>query len=206
MKVEVIDIEGKNTGRTVELSDEVFGIEPNEHVVYLAVKQYLAHQRQGTHKTKGRSEVKGSRRKLYRQKGTGRARVGDIKNPIFRGGGTVFGPQPRKYTIKLNKKVKRLARRSVLSDRAKKGMIKVIEDFTFDAPKTKQYIQVLKNLGLDGQKSTLILPETDKHIVLSARNIPKVFVRRVHDLNTYDLLNGGQLLIMESAVEKINQF
>ncbi len=206
MKVEVIDIEGKNTGRTVELSDDVFGIEPNEHVVYLAVKQYLAHQRQGTHKTKGRSEVKGSRRKLYRQKGTGRARVGDIKNPIFRGGGTVFGPQPRKYTIKLNKKVKRLARRSVLSDRAKKGMIKVIEDFTFDAPKTKQYIQVLKNLGLDGQKSTLILPETDKHIVLSARNIPKVFVRRVHDLNTYDLLNGGQLLIMESAVEKINQF
>ncbi len=206
MKVEIIDIEGKNTGRTVELSDDVFGIEPNEHVVYLAVKQYLAHQRQGTHKTKGRSEVKGSRRKLYRQKGTGRARVGDIKNPIFRGGGTVFGPQPRKYTIKLNKKVKRLARRSVLSDRAKKGMIKVIEDFTFDAPKTKQYIQVLKNLGLDGQKSTLILPETDKHIVLSARNIPKVFVRRVQDLNTYDLLNGGQLLIMESAVEKINQF
>jgi len=206
MKVEVIDIEGKNTGRTVELSDQVFGIQPNEHVVYLAVKQYLAHQRQGTHKTKGRSEVKGSRRKLYRQKGTGRARVGDIKNPIFRGGGTVFGPQPRKYTIKLNKKVKRLARRSVLSDRAKKGMIKVIEDFTFDVPKTKQYLQVLKNLGLDGQKSTLILPETDKHIVLSARNIPKVFVRRVHDLNTYDLLNGGQLLIMESAVEKINQF
>jgi len=204
--VEVIDIEGKNTGRTVELSDQVFGIQPNEHVVYLAVKQYLAHQRQGTHKTKGRSEVKGSRRKLYRQKGTGRARVGDIKNPIFRGGGTVFGPQPRKYTIKLNKKVKRLARRSVLSDRAKKGMIKVIEDFTFDVPKTKQYLQVLKNLGLDGQKSTLILPETDKHIVLSARNIPKVFVRRVHDLNTYDLLNGGQLLIMESAVEKINQF
>ncbi len=204
MKVDILNTEGKPTGRSIELSDEVFGIEPNEHVVYLAVKQYLANQRQGTHKAKERGEVKGSRHKLKRQKGTGTARAGDIKNPLFRGGGRVFGPRPRNYSLKLNKKVKRLARKSVLSDRAKNDRLIVIEDFSFDAPKTKAYQSILGNLGVAGQKSMLVLPEMDKNVYLSGRNIPKVYIRRAADLNAYDLLNGGKIIISESAVEQLN--
>ncbi len=204
MKVDILNTEGQSTGRTIELSDEVFGIEPNEHVVYLAVKQYLANQRQGTHKAKERGEVKGSRRKLKRQKGTGTARAGDIKNPIYRGGGRVFGPRPRKYTLKLNKKVKRLAKKSVLSDKAQNDQIVVIEDFTFEAPKTKAYVSILEKLGLKDQKSLLVLPEMDKNIYRSGRNIPKVFIRRASDLNPYDMLNGGKMILSEGAVEQLN--
>ncbi len=204
MKVDVLNIEGKSTGRSIELSDDVFGIEPNEHVVYLAVKQFLANQRQGTHKAKERGEVKGSRRKLKRQKGTGTARAGDIKNPIFRGGGRVFGPRPRKYTLKLNKKVKRLAKKSVLADKAKNGQLLVIEDFSFEAPKTKAYMNILENLGLKGQKSLLVLPEMDRNVYRSGRNIPKVFIRRAADLNPYDMLNGGKMILSEGAIEQLN--
>ena len=203
MKVDVLNIEGKSTGRKVDLPDDIFGIEPNEHAVYLAVKSYNAAQRQGTHKTKGRAEIKGSTRKIKKQKGTGTARAGSIKNPLFRGGGRVFGPEPRSYTIKLNKKVKRLARASALSHKAATGGIKVVEDFTLDSPKTQGFVNILNNMEVSGTKSLLILNDYDNNVYLSSRNIKKSGVVNAKDLNTYEILNSNTLLVSESAIEKI---
>lgn len=203
MELSVLNIKGQATGKTVALSDEVFGLEPNEHVVYLDVKQYLANQRQGTHKSKERAEIAHSTRKIKRQKGTGGARAGSIKSPTFVGGGRVFGPRPRDYSFKLNKKVKVLARKSVLSAKAKSNGISVIEDFTFDAPKTKQYLTMLTDLALVGKKTLLILANYDSNVFLSGRNIPKVSITTADDVNTYDLINAEMLLISETAVSKL---
>lgn len=200
MKVEVLNIEGQSTGREVELPDEVFGIEPNDHVLYLAVKQYLANQRQGTHKAKERGEVKGSSKKIKRQKGTGTARAGNIRNPLFKGGGRIFGPRPRSYRQKLNKKVKTLARKSALSYKAQENKILVVEDFDFDSPKTKKYLKVLQSLNSNGQKSLLILNEPKKNIYLSSRNIPKANVMTVGNLNTYKIMDAQTLILSESTV------
>ncbi|NPA42937.1 MAG: 50S ribosomal protein L4 [Chlorobi bacterium] len=205
MEVKVYNIQGQETGRTVELADEIFGIEPNEHAMYLDVKRYLAAQRQGTHKAKERSEVAGSTRKIKRQKGTGTARAGSIKNPLFRGGGRVFGPRPRDYRIKLNKKLKQLARKSALSYMMKEGKIKVIEDFTLEAPKTKEMVKILDNLQAGNAKALLVLGDVDKNVYLSSRNLPLVKIVRGSDLNTYVILNGGNLLISESGVAQIEQ-
>ncbi len=203
MKLEVFNIQGEKTGRSIELPDEVFGIEPNEHAVYLAVKQYLAHQRQGTHSAKERNAVKGSRRKLKRQKGTGTARAGDIKNPLFRGGGRVFGPRPRKYSIGLPKKVKRLARKSALAAKAQQGQMVIVEDFSFDAPKTKAYVEILNKLGLGDKKVVHVTADKEESVYLSGRNLPKAQVMRAADLNTYAVLNCQTLLVSERAIEKI---
>jgi large subunit ribosomal protein L4 len=203
MELSVINIKGQATGKTVALSDEVFGIEPNEHVVYLDVKQYLANQRQGTHKSKERAEVSYSTRKIKRQKGTGGARAGSIKSPLFVGGGRVFGPRPRDYSFKLNKKVKVLARKSILSAKAKSNGISIVEDFTFDSPKTKQYLSMLTALSLNGKKTLLILSDYDNNVFLSGRNVPKVNITTAADVNTYDLINADMLLISETAVSKL---
>ena len=205
MKVDVLNIQGKSTGRTIELPDEIFGIEPNNHAIYLAVKQYNAHQRQGTHKAKERGEIKGSTRKIKRQKGTGTARAGSIKSPVFRGGGRTFGPRPRNYTIKLNKKVKALARKSALSTKAAAEQIKVVENFTFEGPKTSEYANVLKNLACENKKTVLVTGEHDKVLHLSSRNLKKASVARAQDLNTYQVLNSNTLILSEAAVEKIKQ-
>ena len=205
MKVAVLDINGKDTGRKVELSTEVFGIEPNDHAIYLDVTQYLANQRQGTHKAKERGEVAGSTRKIKRQKGTGTARAGSLKNPLFRGGGRMFGPRPRKYTIKLNKKVKRLARKSVLSAKASNGNLVVIEDFSFEAPKTKEYVNILNNIGVQDSRSLVVTSDYEKELQLSSRNIKQSKVIRAVDMNTYDVLNAGTLVIAEGALEKIKE-
>ena len=205
MKLEVLTIEGKNAGKAIELPAEIFGIEPNEHAVYLAVKQYNANQRQGTHKAKERGEVAGSTRKIKRQKGTGTARAGDIKNPVFRGGGRTFGPRPRDYSFKLNKKVKQLARKSALSSKAASGQIVVVEDFTFDTPKTKEFVNILKNLKLDGTKSLLVTSDHDNTLHLSSRNLPKAGVTRAQDLNTFEILNTQALVLSEASLEKIIQ-
>jgi large subunit ribosomal protein L4 len=203
MKVDVLNISGKPTGRQVDLPAEIFGVTPNEHVVYLSVKQYLANQRQGTHKAKDRGEISGSTRKLKKQKGTGGARAGSIKNPLFRGGGRIFGPQPRNYGFKLNKKVKKLARLSVLSDRAASGNIRIIEDFTFDSPKTKSYVNILEALGVNNGKTLLVTPELDHNVVLSARNLPDAKISKASDLNTYEMLWASNLIISEESIEKI---
>lgn len=203
MKVDVLNISGKPTGRQVDLPAEIFGVTPNEHVVYLSVKQYLANQRQGTHKAKDRGEISGSTRKLKKQKGTGGARAGSIKNPLFRGGGRIFGPQPRNYGFKLNKKVKKLARLSVLSDRAASGNIKVIEDFTFDAPKTKSFVNILQALGVSNGKSLLVTAELDHNVALSARNLPDARISKASDLNTYEMLWASNLIISEESIEKL---
>lgn len=205
MKLEVLSIQGENTGRSVDLPSEIFGVEPNEHAVYLAVKQYLANQRQGTHKSKERNEVAGSTRKLKRQKGTGTARFGDIKNPIFRGGGRIFGPRPRNYSKKLNHKVKQLARKSALSGKASSGQIVVVEDFAFDTPKTKEFVNILNKLNLSGQKTLLVTPEFEKTVFLSGRNVPNARVVRAQDLNTYEILNTNTLILSEGSVEKIKE-
>jgi large subunit ribosomal protein L4 len=205
MKLEVLNIEGQSTGRTVELPADIFGIEPNDHTIYLAVKQYLAHQRQGTHKSRERSEMSGSTRKLKRQKGTGTARMGDINSPVLRGGGRVFGPKPRNYVIKLNKKVSRLARKSALSTKAANGQIIVLEDFSFDAPKTKAYINVLTALQLDTKKSLLVTPDYQREVMLSSRNIKGTSVVRAADLNTYEILKAGTIILSEGAIEKIKE-
>lgn len=203
MELVVYNIEGNKTEKKVKLSDEIFGITPNQHAVYLDVKHILANRRQGTHKTKGRSEVKGSTRKLRRQKGTGMARVGDIKSPIFRGGGVVFGPQPRSHSFKLNKKVKRLARKSALSQKAKDNNMIVVEDFSFDAPKTKQYLEILKKLNIEGKKSLLVLKEGNPNVFLSARNLPNSKVTLASNINTYDVMNSQQIIFAESAITEI---
>ena len=205
MKLEVLNIKGESTGRSVDLPTNVFGVEPNEHVVYLAVKQYLANQRQGTHKAKERNEITGSTRKLKRQKGTGTARFGDIKNPIFRGGGRIFGPRPRNYSFRLNKKVKRLARISALSSKANDGQIVVVEDFSFEAPHTREYVNILQNLQLKGQKTLLVTSDHEKEVFLSSRNLQEASVIRAEDLNTYEILHAQTVILSEGAVEKIKE-
>lgn len=205
MKLEIVNIEGKKTGKKVDLPDDIFGIEPNEHAVYLAVKQYNANQRQGTHSSKGRSDIAGSTRKIKRQKGTGGARAGDIKNPLFRGGGRMFGPHPHDYYFKLNRKVKNLAKKSALSGKASAGQIVVVEDFTFETPKTKNYINMLNNLNLNGQKTLLVTCEHDPTVMLSCRNIKKANITRAKDLNTFSVLNSNTLILAESSIEKIKE-
>lgn len=205
MKLDVINIQGNKTGKTVELPDAIFGLEPNEHAMYLAVKQYLAAQRQGTHKAKERGEIAGSTKKIKKQKGTGTARSGSIKSPLFRGGGRIFGPRPRNYNIKLNKKVKQLARNSALSTKAAADSIIVVEDFTFDAPKTKEFAGILKSLDLVGKKSTFVTKDLDKTLYMSSRNLPKTSLKRAQDLNTYEVLNGGTIVLSESSVEQIKE-
>lgn len=205
MKLEIFDIEGQGTGKNVDLPDGIFGIEPNDHSIYLAVKQHMANRRQGTHKSKVRNEITGSTKKIKKQKGTGTARAGDIKNPIFRGGGTVFGPEPRDYSFKLNKKVKTLARKSALAQKAKDESIMVIEDFSLESPKTKNMIDVLKKLGIDGNKVLMVVPGKDKNLVLATRNLKKTTVVEAHQLNTYTILNANKLLIAESSVKKIEE-
>ncbi|MFY0603613.1 MAG: 50S ribosomal protein L4 [Flavobacteriaceae bacterium] len=204
MKVAVLDITGKDTGRKVELSNDVFGIEPNDHAIYLDVKQYLANQRQGTHKAKERADIAGSTRKIKKQKGTGTARAGSIKSPIFRGGGRVFGPRPRSYSFKLNKNLKRLARKSALSIQAKDNNLVVIEDFNFDTPKTKNFVNVLKALELDTKKSLFVLGESNNNVYLSSRNLKSSKVVNNSGLSTYGILNANKVVISESSLEGIN--
>jgi large subunit ribosomal protein L4 len=205
MELAIYNKEGKTTGRTVVLDDAIFGIEPNDHAIYLDVKQIMANKRQGTHSSKPRSMVSGSTRKLKRQKGTGGARAGDINNPLFRGGGRVFGPEPRDYGFKLNKKLKSLARKSALSYKATNNQIVVIEDLTFDTPKTKNFKNVLQNLELNNKKTLLILPETNANVVLSARNLRGVGVLNAASINTYDILNANTMLICESSIPAIDE-
>ncbi|MCW5516787.1 50S ribosomal protein L4 [Muriicola sp. Z0-33] len=203
MKVAVLDIKGKETGRKVDLSDAVFKIAPNNHAIYLDVKQYLAHQRQGTHKTKERAEIVGSTRKIKKQKGTGTARAGSIKSPIFRGGGRIFGPRPKDYTQKLNKNVKRLARKSALSLKKQEDAIMVVEDFNFEAPKTKDFMQVLKSLGLENKKSLFVLGESNNNVYLSSRNLKGYEVVTNSELSTYKILNANNIVLLEGAVQGI---
>ena len=205
MEVKVLNINGKETGRKVQLSDAVFAIEPNNHAVYLDVKQYLANQRQGTHKAKERAEVAGSTRKIKKQKGTGTARAGSAKNPLFKGGGTVFGPRPRSYSFKLNKTVKRLARRSAFSIKAKESNIVVVEDFTFDTPNTKNFINVLKALGLENKKSLFVLGDSNKNVYLSSRNLKASSVVTNSELSTYAILNANNLVLSEGSLEGIEE-
>ena len=205
MKVAVHNITGKETTKKVDLSKDVFGVDPNDHAIYLDVKQHLAAQRSGTHKSKERGDVKGSRRKLRKQKGSGAARVGDIKNPLFRGGGRVFGPRPRNYDFKVNKKVKRLARKSALSYMAKDKNIIILEDFSFDAPKTKEYIDFLTNFDQLDNKTVLVLAESNKNIFLSSCNLQKARVVLASELNTYDVMNANKLILMESSINVIEQ-
>ncbi len=203
MKVAVHNIEGKETSKKVDLKKNIFGIEPNDHAIYLDVKQYLTNQRRGTSKTKERGEITGSRRKIRKQKGSGMARVGDIKNPIFRGGGRTFGPKPRDYDNKLNRKVKRLARKSALSYKAKDNNIIVLEDFSLDSPKTKEYLNILNNLEQSNSKTLMVLPENNQNVYLSSRNIKKAKVVRASDICTYDIMNANKLLVLESSVKEI---
>ena len=203
MKVSVLDIKGKETGREVELSEAVFGLEPNDHVVYLDVKQHLANKRQGTHKAKERAEIVGSTRKIKKQKGTGTARAGSIKSPIFRGGGRVFGPRPRDYHFKLNKKLKRLARKTVLSQKLKNNQLMIVEDFGFEAPKTKEFLNLLDNLNIRDKKSLIVLDESNKNVYLSSRNLKIAKVVNVSELNTYNIMNSNVLLISESRLEEL---
>ncbi|MBB1138593.1 MULTISPECIES: 50S ribosomal protein L4 [unclassified Myroides] len=203
MEVKVLDITGKDTGRKVELLDSVFGIEPNNHAVYLDVKQYLANQRQGTHKAKERAEIAGSTRKIKKQKGTGTARAGSIKSPVFRGGGRIFGPRPRNYSFKLNKNLKRLARKSAFSIKVREENLIVLENFNFEAPSTKNFISVLKALGLENKKSLFVLGESNKNVYLSSRNLEKAAVVTNSELSTYAILNAGSLVLTEGSVAGI---
>jgi len=205
MELAIYNIEGKDTGRKAELNDQVFAIEANEHAVYLDVKQFLANQRQGTHKSKERSEVSGSTRKLHKQKGGGGARIGDINSPVLVGGGRVFGPRPRDYRFKLNKKVKLLARKSALTIKAQDNQIKVVEDFTFEAPKTKEFVTFAKNLAVEGKKLLLVLPSQNKNVYLSARNLPNTRIITASDVNTYALMNSNAVLLTEGSLEVINK-
>lgn len=205
MKIVVHKTSGKETTKKVDLNNNVFGFTPNDHAIYLDVKQYLAAQRTGTHKAKERSDVKGSRRKLRKQKGSGAARVGDIKNPLFRGGGRVFGPRPRKYDLKVNKKVKRIARKSALSYKAKDKNIIVLEDFTIDTPKTKQYLDILTSFGLQDNKTLLVLSQANENILLSSRNLKKARVVLASELNTYDVMNTNKLMLVESSIKEIEK-
>ena len=205
MKLSVYNTEGKETSKTVSLSKDIFGVEPNDHAIYLDVKNYLAAQRQGTHKSKERSDVTGSRRKIRKQKGSGAARVGDIKNPLFRGGGRVFGPRPRSYDFKLNKKVKVLARKSALSQIAKDKKMIILEDFSMDTPSTKDFAKILSNLDQTNNKTLLILTDSNKNILLSSRNLKKTKVVNVSSINTYDLMNAHKLMFVESSIKEIEK-
>jgi large subunit ribosomal protein L4 len=201
MTLEVLNTAGQKTGRTVELPDEIFGAEPNDHVIYLAVKQYLAAQRQGTHKVKNRKEVKGSSRKLHRQKGTGGSRKGNLRNPLFKGGGTIFGPKPRDYDIKVNRKSKDIAKIGALSYKAKENNIIVLEDVQFDAPKTKTFCGIMKSLGVDGKKTLFVYPEYNDNFYLSLRNIPNAAGTLLSDINTYEIMNAEVMVLTESAAK-----
>jgi large subunit ribosomal protein L4 len=203
MEVAVLKYSGEKTSKKVNLSDDVFGIEPNDHAIYLDVKSFLANQRQGTHKSKQRNEIAGSSKKIKKQKGTGGARAGNIKNPQFKGGGRIFGPTPRDYSFKLNKKVKDLARKSALTYKAKDNAIAVLEDFNFDAPKTKQYLDLLSALSLSDKKTLLVLPESNKNIVLSGRNIENTKVTTADQVNTYDVMHADSVIFVESSISKI---
>jgi large subunit ribosomal protein L4 len=205
MELEVYKSNGQKSARKVKLSKEIFGIEPNDHAIWLDTRQIMARKRQGTHSSKERNAITGSRRKLKRQKGTGTARVGDIKNPIFRGGGRVFGPHPRYYGFKLNKKVKKLARRSALAYKAKDNELLILEDFSFNEPRTKDFVEFLGHFDLNDKKTLLVLPETNENILLSARNIQKAKVITANSLNTYDILNANKLLIAESSMKEIEK-
>jgi large subunit ribosomal protein L4 len=205
MEINVLNLSGKETGAKVQLPESVFGIEPNDHAIYLDVKQFLANQRQGTHKSKQRNEIAGSTRKLYKQKGTGGARAGSVKSPLFNGGGRVFGPQPRDYSFKLNKKLKTLARKSALSYKAKDNSIVVLEDFKFDAIKTKTYIQMVADLNVTDVKTLLVLAAADNNVYLSSRNLKKAKVITADQLNTYDVLNAGKLLLTAGAVKTLEE-
>ncbi|MGB5377614.1 50S ribosomal protein L4 [Muriicola sp.] len=203
MKVAVLDIKGKETGRKADLSDAVFKIEPNNHAIYLDVKQYRTHQRQGTHKAKERAEIVGSTRKIKKQKGTGTARAGSIKSPIFRGGGRIFGPRPKDYSLKLNKNLKRLARKSALSLKSQENAIMVVEDFNFESPKTKDFIQVLKGLGLENKKSLFVLGDSNNNVYLSSRNLGGSEVITNSELSTYKILNANNIVLLEGSIEGI---
>lgn len=203
MDVAIKKYSGQDTGRKVSLSDAVFGIEPNDHAIYLDVKSFLANHRQGTHKSKQRNEITGSSKKLKKQKGTGGARAGNIKNPQFKGGGRVFGPVPRDYSFKLNKKVKDLARKSALTYKAKDNAIAILEDFSFDSAKTKQYLSMLSSLSLADKKTLLVLPESSKNIVLAGRNIQKTKITTADQINTYDLMNADNVIFVESSIDKV---
>ncbi|MCS3867947.1 large subunit ribosomal protein L4 [Chryseobacterium ginsenosidimutans] len=205
MELVVLNTSGKETGKKVTLDETVFGIEPNKHAVYLEVKQYLAAQRQGTHKSKERSEITASTKKLKKQKGSGSARYGDIKSPTFRGGGRVFGPKPRDYRFKLNKALKRLAKKSVLSQKMRDNSIKIVEGLSINAPKTKDFITILNALALNDKKSLFILPDTNKNVYLSSRNLPKTKVMKFNEISSYDLINAGEIVFLEGAVEKFQE-
>ena len=206
MELAIYNIKGEDTGRRAVLNDSVFAIEANEHALYLDVKQYLANRRQGTHKSKERSEVSGSTRKLHKQKGGGGSRIGEINSPLLVGGARVFGPRPRDYRFKLNKKVKQLARKSALSVKAAENSIVIVEDFSFEAPKTKEFIKIAKNLKIDGKKVLLVLASQEKNVFLSLRNVPGASVMNATDINTYSLLNNNAIVITESSLEVINNF
>ncbi len=201
MQLNVLNIQGQETGRTVELPEEIFGIEPNNHAIYLAVKQYLAAQRQGTHKVKTRAEVKGSSRKLHKQKGTGGSRKGNIRNPLYKGGGTIFGPKPHKYDLKLNRKVKDLAKMSALTYKAKESAIFIVEDVNLEAPKTKTFMDILNSLKVGDKKLMFILPEYNDYVYVSSRNISSVLTMLLSDVNTYDIMNSEVLVLTESAAK-----
>ena len=203
MELNIVNIKGEDTGRKIELPDSIFAIEPNDHAIYLDVKQYMANNRQGTHKAKERNEVSGSTRKIKKQKGTGTARAGSIKSPVFRGGGRIFGPRPCNYSFKLNKKVKQLARLSALAYKAKNNEITIVEDFVLDTPKTKEFNAIRKNLQVDGRRFLLVLAEANRNVYLSARNIPKTEVSVASGLNTYSIMKAKRLLLTESSVEQI---
>ena len=205
MDIAIYNVSGKDTGKKAVLKDEIFGIEPNNHAIYLDVKQYLANQRQGTHKSKQRNEVAGSTRKLKKQKGTGGARAGSILSPLFVGGGRVFGPVPRDYSFKLNKKLKQLARKSALAYKVKGEALTVVEDFAMEVPKTKEFIGITKNLNLEGKKILLVLPESNANVALSARNLQNVKVVLASNINTYDVMNAGNIVLAEGSVNVINQ-
>lgn len=205
MEVTVYNIKGDKTSKKVQLDDAVFAIEPNDHAIYLDVKQYMANQRQGTHATLEKSMLSGSTRKLHKQKGTGGSRKGSIKSPLLRGGARVFGPQPRDYNFKLNKKLKRLARKSALSYKVKDNHLTVVEDFTFETPKTKSFIEILKNLQIEGKKTLVVMPDVNENVVRSSRNLKKVKVVKAADLNTYEILDATQLVITESSVKEIEK-
>lgn len=205
MEINVLNTTGKDTGRKVELNDQIFGIQPNDHAIYLDVKQYLANQRQGTHKSKERNEVAGSTKKIKRQKGTGTARAGSIKSPLFRGGGRVFGPTPRDYSFKLNKKLKQLARKSALSYKMQQNSIMVLEDFNFEQPKTKEFINICKNLDLTDKKSVFVMGESSNNIYLSSRNLQKQKVVSASSINTYEIMNAGTLVLVESSIDVLNK-
>jgi large subunit ribosomal protein L4 len=203
MNIPILNIKGEETGRKAKLNDKVFKIEPNDHAIYLDVKQYLANQRQGTHQAKERAEIVGSTKKVKRQKGTGTARMGSIKSPILRGGGRVFGPQPRDYRFKLNKKVKSLARKSALAYKAKDNDLTIIEDFTLDQPKTKSYLDILNSLSVSDKKTLMVISKAEKNVVLSGRNLPKAKIAIASNLNTYDVLNADKLILCEGSIEVI---